>query len=84
MRREKLNYFVIQIIRKAYNPVISASYIPHDGIQPCYFENLYAATWLLRAALSRYTTLLSQGLIYPTQAYSVPQSAGDTPHVITS
>lgn len=52
MRREKLNYFVIQIIRKVYNPVISESYIPHDGIQPCYFENLYAATWLLCAALS--------------------------------
>lgn len=30
MRREKLNYFVIQIIRKVYNPVISEAYIPHE------------------------------------------------------
>ena len=50
------------------------------GIQPCYFWALYAC--LLKRQIIWYTPLSFQGLIHPTQAYSVPESAGIISHMI--
>ena len=53
LRREKLNYFVIQIIRKVYNPVILGLYT--HRARGCKDNSMWY----------RYTSLLFQGIIRP-------------------